>query len=222
MADIYLYADETGNLDYAGQGKNGASTYFGFGTAVFTGNHGDALFGGMNLRAQLSADGLHLPEGFHAVNDKIATKNRVFQLIREQAPRFDSTFLYKAGAYSSVRSKGEMYLYKMAWFLHFKEIAKQVSTPDDTLYVIAGTFGTAARQTAAKVALEDVCNQIDRNIVLCVWKSSSSWGLQVADYGLWALQRELENKTCTWLSPCVQPTLSTQFHPWGRAPRAVE
>lgn len=86
MADIYLYADETGNLDYEGQGKPGASTYFGFGTAVFNGDHGDSLFGGMKLRAQLSGDGLYLPDGFHAVNDKIATKNAVFQLIKEQAP----------------------------------------------------------------------------------------------------------------------------------------
>ena len=38
--DVYLYADETGNLDYGGATKQGASPYFGFGTAVFIGDHG--------------------------------------------------------------------------------------------------------------------------------------------------------------------------------------
>ncbi len=118
--EIYLYADQTGNLDYDGHGKPGASTYFGFGTAVFNGDYGHSLFGGMKLRARLGAEGLYLPEGFHAVNDKMSTKNAVFQLIREQEPRFDTTFLYKSAAHNSVRKRGEMYLYRMAWFLHLK------------------------------------------------------------------------------------------------------
>ncbi|MBT2538680.1 DUF3800 domain-containing protein [Arthrobacter sp. ISL-69] len=220
MAEVFLYADETGNLDYDGEGKSGASTYFGFGTAVFNGDHADALFGGMRLRAEISSSGIYLPEGFHAVNDKIHTKNQVFQLIGDQAPRFDSTFLYKAQAYDSVKRKGQNYLYKMAWFLHLKEVALQVTNRGDTLYVVAGTFGTAARQTAAKMALEDVCRQVNRDIKLCVWKSSSSWGLQVADYGLWAVQRRLEGKSCRWLEPYIQPTLITEFHPWGRRARS--
>lgn len=117
-----------------------------------------------------------------------------------------------------MKKRGEMYLYKMAWFLHLKDVALRVSTPGDTIYVVAATFGTAARQTAAKLALADVCSQIDRKIVLCVWKASSSWGLQVADYGLWALQRRLEGKTCSWLEPCILPTVRTEFRPWGTAP----
>jgi len=57
----------------------------------------------------------------------------------------------------------------------------------------------------------------DRDIVLCIWKSSSSWGLQMADYGLGAVQRVLEGKTCSWYEPCILPTLHTAFPPWGKA-----
>lgn len=210
-----MYADETGNLDYSAGSKEGATKYFGFGTAVFTGDHGSLLYGGLKLRAELEKNGLSLPKGFHAVNDANRTRSDVYRVIKNQAPRFDTTFLLKAKAYPSVRARGQMYLYKMAWFLHFKEIARQVSNPGDTLYVIVGTFGTAARKTEAIAAVRDVCNQVDRTIVLCTWESSSSWGLQVADYGLWAVQRQLEGKKCTWFDPCVKPTLQSFYTPWG-------
>ncbi len=211
-----MYADETGNLDYAPAGKAGASDYFGFGTAVFRENHGEHLFGGLQLRAKLETRGLHLPKGFHAVDDSKQTKNEMFDLIREQAPRFDTTFLAKASAYPSVKQKGELYLYKMAWYLHFKEIALQVSNINDDLYVIVGSIATSGRRAQAKAAIKDVCSQVSRVIYLCNWNSSTSWGLQVADYGLWAVHRSLMGRPCQWFTPCVQPTLQSVFLPWGR------
>lgn len=109
-----------------------------------------------------------------------------------------------------------MYLYQMAWYLHFKEIARQVSEQSDHLYVIVGEFGTAKRREQAKTALQNVCDQVHREITLCVWKSVSSWGLQAADYGLWACQRYIESKRCDWYEPCVKPTLQSFCLPWGR------
>src|SRR5690606_34063444 len=121
VTDVYLYADETGNLDYAGAGKQGASAYFGFGTAVYTGDHGAQLMEGLRLRAQVTGNGVTLKRGFHAVDDSNQTRGEMFGVIGSQAPRFDTTFLRKAGAYPGVRAAGEMRLYKMAWYLHFKE-----------------------------------------------------------------------------------------------------
>ncbi|GAA1174230.1 hypothetical protein GCM10009584_14290 [Ornithinimicrobium humiphilum] len=218
MADVFLYADETGNLDYAGAGKHGASAYFGFGTAVFNGDHGDALMEGLRLRAEVTATGVTLPRGFHAVDDSNATRGQMFELIAEQAPRFDTTFLLKAGAYPRVKAEGEMRLYKLAWYLHFKEIALQVSNRGDRLYVIAGTFGTKQRRSQAEAALHDVCRQVNRDIRLCVWEAATSWGLQVADYGLWAAHRDLRGKHCYWYGKCVEPTLQSRFAPWGVEP----
>lgn len=212
-----MYADETGNLDYSPQGKAGATDYFGFGTAVFPDDHGQHLFGGLQLRASLEAKGLHLPKGFHAINDAKQTKSDMFALICDQAPRFDTTFLYKANAYDYVRARGEMYLYKMAWFLHFKQIATQVCGPEDHLCVIVSTIGTSARRQLAKAALEEVCAQVSRSITLCYWDAATSWGLQVADYGLWAVQRHVTGKKCEWFEPYVKPTLQSRYMPWGQA-----
>lgn len=217
---IYLYADETGNLDYKGSPNpkgGGASTYFGFGTATFdTARHGDDLIEGLHLRASRSKEGISLARGFHAVDDSAKTRNEMFSLIKSQAPRFDTTFLYKANAYPYVKADGPLRLYKMAWFLHLKKIALQVSRPDDELYVVVAEFGTKQIRKAASESVAEVCDQINRNITLCVWTAQSSWGLQVADYGLWAVQRHLEGKKCTWFEPCIKPTLSTLFTPWGR------
>lgn len=218
MGDVYLYADETGNLDYAGAGKLGASAYFGFGTAVFYGDHGSELMEGLELRSAVTASGVNLARGFHAVDDSNVTRGQMYGVIANQAPRIDTTFLRKAGAYSRVKAAGEMRLYKMAWFLHFKEIALQVSKYDDKLYVIAGTFGTRQRRTQAEAALADVCSQVSRDITLCVWEASSSWGLQVADYALWAVHRELLGRPSHWYAKSIQPSMASTFTPWGREP----
>lgn len=219
MADIYLYADETGNLDYGGAGKRGASAYFGFGTVVYEGDHGAALMEGLRLRAEVTGrGGVSLSKGFHAVDDSSQTRDEMFRLVGSQAPRIDTTFLRKSAAYPRVRAAGEMRLYKMAWFLHFKKIAVQVSARQDRLFVIAGTFGTKQRGQQARAALADVCAQVDRDITLCVWDAASSWGLQVADYALWAVHRDLTGRSCRWFAPHVQPTLQSTFTPWGRDP----
>ena len=218
MANIYMYADETGDLDMTG--SQGASTYFGFGTAVFRGDHGDELWQGLTLRAALERKGLRLPKGLHAKNDSHDTRDEVFNLIAKQAPRFDSTFLWKANAYDRVKAQGQLRLYKMAWYLHFKEIVRRVSKPGDTIYVIAATLTTNKKAGNARDALADVCAQmsINRDIVLCNWDAASSWGVQVADYGLWAAQRKLEGRACPWWPTVVQPNMATFFTPWGTAP----
>lgn len=109
-----------------------------------------------------------------------------------------------------------MRLYKLAWYLHLKEIALQVSKPENELFVVVAEFGTKEFRRIAFEAVSEVCQQIDRNITLCVWTAQSSWGLQVADYGLWAVQRYLEGRKFTWFEPCIKPTLATVFTPWGQ------
>ncbi len=218
MAVIYLYADETGNLDYSAFGKPTESGYFGFGTAMFKDDHGDSIWKGVELRTRLAASGLQVTGGFHAIKDSIATRNEMFETIRDLGPRFDTTFLYKPNAYDYVKARGQMHLYKMAWYLHIKEVAVRVSNRNDNLVIIAGSFGTKERAKQAHEAIKDVCNQIDRSVTLCIWDASTSWGLQVADYALWSVHRELVGKGGQWFADCVKPTLYSTFRPWGRAP----
>ena len=157
-------------------------------------------------------------KGLHAKNDSPATRNEVFELVRTQAPRLDTTFLFKRNALDRVRQAGQIRLYKLAWYLHFKEVARWVTRPGDTLYVIIGSLQTNNKRDAIRNALEDVCRQVEgRTIVPRIWDAQTSWGIQVADYALWAVQRVLEGRACPWYEPCVRPSLRTTFFPWGRA-----
>jgi len=217
VAEVFMYADETGNLDY--DVANGGSKYFGIGTATYTTNHDEAMAQGCRLRLIHAQKGVELPKGYHAKNDRPQTRADVYKVIKSQAPRFDFTFLAKAKAFESVRAKGEAYLYELAWYLHFKEVAKRCTTEGDTLYVIVATLGTAARKKAFRQAIARVCDDHApplRNVVVCHWEAATSWGLQVADYGLWAVQRQLERDDRTYLWAVV-PTLKSKFLPWGRA-----
>jgi hypothetical protein len=218
VAVIYLYADETGNLDYNAFGTPTESGYFGFGTTMFRDDHGDVLWKGHELRTRLAAAGLQVTGGFHAIKDTIATRNEMFETIKELAPRIDTTFLYKPNAYDYVKARGQMHLYKMAWYLHIKEVAIRVSNPSDKLVIVAGSFGTKERAKQAHEAIQDVCGQISRSVTLCIWDASTSWGLQIADYALWSVHRHLVGKGGTWFTECIQPSLSTMFFPWRKAP----
>lgn len=219
MADVFVYADETGNLDYEIDGKVGATPYFGFGTAMFRGAHGNALWEGLQLRAKLEhGDGINpqsMPRGFHALHDSNRTRAQMFSVVKGQRPQVHATLLLKSNARSHVKAAGGMRLYKMAWYLHFKYLAEYVIAPGDTAYVVVATFGTKARQKQATAALRDVCSQTRLQYVLCTWDSATSWGLQVADYCLWSIQRRAELKSGTWWDDYVSTNTCSVFFPWG-------
>ncbi|GAA1010444.1 hypothetical protein Aple_028770 [Acrocarpospora pleiomorpha] len=161
MAEIYMYADETGNMDLTR--TPGASLYFGFGTAVFVGEHGKEIWEGLRLRCDLERRGVNLPRGLHAKDDSHATREEVFDLI--------------------------------------------------------ATLTTNRRLMDAREALADVCRELaaDRDVVLCIWDAQSAWGIQVADYGLWGVQRILEGRQCKWFETHIQPNLASLLTPWGTA-----
>lgn len=215
--DVFVYADETGNLDYDGAGKDGASDYFGFGTAIFEGNHSLEMWDGHVLRSTLAGRGFDMSQGFHAKNDRWDIRNPMFALLADQEPRIDTTFLLKSGAYDYVRARGEMYLYKLAWYFHLKYLCEAVLEPNAHLYVVIGTVSTRARRTAAEAAVRDVVEQMSQDITLCVWPASTSWGLQVADYALWAVHRALRGDPLKNYDETVKPLVKSVFKPWGRA-----
>ncbi|MGL5817764.1 MAG: DUF3800 domain-containing protein [Phycicoccus sp.] len=214
MSRVFMYADETGDLGY-----DSAAAYFGLGTATFAGDHPKELWQGLDLRVRLEQRGVRLQRGLHAKNDSASTRGQMFDVIADQPFRFDSTLLLKANAYPRVRAEGPVRLYQMALYLHVKEIVLQVSRPGDEVFFIAGHLQTNAKRDAIYEAVRRVCAQLsdDREMVPCVWDAPSSWGIQVADYCLWSVQRALLGKPNPWHARCVEPKVASTFLPWGRA-----
>jgi hypothetical protein len=216
VTDHYLYVDETGTLDFDAQP---GAQYFGVGTAHYPGDHRDAIWAGHQLRVNLEAKGVALPRGLHAVHDSHGTRAEMYATIAPQGPRLDATMLAKANAYSHVKAAGKVRLYKMAFWIHLKSVIKQVSASGDRVFIIAGNMQTTSKRDAIRHAIEDVCHQMgrDRTLVPCIWEAPSSWGIQVIDYALWAVQRELEGKTVPPYAAPIAPLQRPPFCPWGRA-----
>jgi hypothetical protein len=96
-----------------------------------------------------------------------------------------------------------------------------VSQPEDTVYVVIGSLQTSNKREAIRSVVENVCatHAGDRTVVPCIWDAPSAWGIQVADYGLWAVQRIVEGRKCSWFEPSIQPTLASERRPWGSGPQ---
>jgi hypothetical protein len=212
MADIYVFADETGDLGY---NSEKGSKYFGFGTASYTSGSSPNFTDAFKLRCGLEASGISIKEGFHATNDRWAIRNEIFNLIAMEPPRFDFTFLNKENAFPQVKAKGDLHLYGLAWGMHFRTIAQQVASAEDVIYCIMGDIQTKAKKREIEIVVKQIAEQVpDRKIVPIIWNSKSSWGLQVADYGLWEAQRKLNNEKTEWWERCVAPNHESFFLPW--------
>lgn len=213
MRDIHIFADETGDLGY---NLISGSQYFGFGTVALDAPPPQSLWSSFQLRCELEARGFPLKDGFHARNDRYQVKAEVFNLISQCQPIFDFTFFNKANALDHVRAKGDIGLYKLAWYLHFKFLAARYESQDVRLIIIVADIQTKARKSSIRSALQDVTDQFPQlNARLLVWNSSTSWGLQMVDYGTWSAQRILSGRNCEFWEAHIKPVTMSFFKPWG-------
>lgn len=212
MSDIYVYMDETGSCDYTPD----SGPRFVVGSATYVGDHKDGMWSGFAARTRVERAGVDLRHGFHATQDSNKTRGEFFKLIEQHPPRFDATFFTKERAFATVRSRGKPYLYKLALYQHLKHLIPLISSPGDDIYVIAGTIDLSSMKSAARNALADVCQQLarDRTITPCLWEARTSWGIQVADYCLWALQRHLDRRECKWYDDVVEAIQASCYGPW--------
>lgn len=116
-----------------------------------------------------------------------------------------SDFLLKENAYDYVKTRGPLRLYKLALFYLCNEVVQfLISHYQGNLHIhlVVATINITNRQENVLNAIEDISKQLggenisdssgqgrNVNITPNFWESESSAGLQIADYGLWAIQR---------------------------------
>src|SRR6267154_1718997 len=188
MARVYVFADESGNFDFSL--KDGASKYFLLGTLALDPQAGEAL---LRLRRDLAWAGIGLESTFHASEDEQAVRDAVFRMLQETPFRFDATLLEKRKTKPELQRNPERF-YKMAWYLHFKYVCRQLVGPTDELMVIAASLWTKSRRKALRAAISDVVAQSSHCKAWKVawWPSESDPCLQITDYCAWAVQRKHE------------------------------
>jgi hypothetical protein len=187
VGECYVFADEAGNFDFSN--GQGATRYFVLTTLMA--DHcevGDAL---LALRRDLGWRGLHLDRVFHATEDPQAIRDEVFAVLAAHDFWIDATILEKRKAQEHLRDEAS--LYKMAWYLHFKFLARKMSR-SDRLFVMASSLGTKKGRGALHTAVDDVVRQLSpcSSHRVAFWPADSDPCLQAADYCTWAIQRKWE------------------------------
>jgi hypothetical protein len=208
VPDRYVFADEAGNFDFSR--RQGASRYFILCTV--TSDHcevGDAL---LALRRDLGWRGLHLDRVFHATEDPQAIRDEVFTLLSGMDFWVDATILEKCKAQAHLRNEEQ--LYKMAWYLHFKHLARRMAS-SDRLFVAASSLGTKKARHALHTAVDEVVLQLSpcQSHRVAFWPADSDPCLQVADYCTWAIQRKWE-KVDPRSHALIAPKIRTEFDVW--------
>ena len=190
MARVYIFGDESGNLDF--RRATGASKYFIIGTVTLHGcTIGDDL---LELKRRLHWDGHAVRDYFHAVDDKQAVRDEAFALLGQHDFRVDATILEKSKAVPGL-AQDDVQFYKQAWHFHLKHLVPRVAEAGDEVFLVAASFGTNARKTAAKIAFQDVVAQVahTQTCKTAFWPAATDPCLQVADYCCWAIQRKWES-----------------------------
>ncbi|KAA8821013.1 DUF3800 domain-containing protein [Bifidobacterium vespertilionis] len=91
-----------------------------------------------------------------------------------------------------------------------------------TVHLVVAKINLSSREKAVRDAVRDVCAQFDGGLVRVrphIWDSESNAGLQVVDYGLWAIQRHVLSggMRSGHFNRFVEPKLGAPvWFPWGR------
>lgn len=193
MAKKYLFADESGDLQFVRNGK--ASTYFAVGTLCADEDQIWVLRTRlMRLRDELAWKAQGLDSCFHASPDAQAVRDEVFAALVELDFRFDITLLEKSKAQPSIRPDDPTF-YKYAWYYHLQYTAPRLFQADDSVQVVAAELGQKKKRKAFRNAVEEVMSQClpyRTKRVLAFWRDDSDFGLQAADYCTWAVTRKWE------------------------------
>lgn len=194
MARIYIFSDESGNLDFSR--GSGATRYFAVGTLAMSDEQPSLLRAALlSLRQDLAWRGHGLDSSFHATTDRQAVRDEVFQLLNRHEFRADVTLLEKSKAQPEVRTDPPTF-YRYAMYYHLKHLIPKVTEPGDSLMMVASELGTKKLRASYRDALEEVVEQCAAGMPhrVAFWPTHSDPCLQASDYVLWAVTRKWERR----------------------------
>jgi hypothetical protein len=193
MARLYLFSDESGNLDFSG--RDGATRYFAVGTISIDDAQLAVLRSKLTvLRYNLAWANHGLDSYFHATENDPRTRHEVFDALTDVSFSVDITLLEKVKAPPETR-RDEAAFYGHAWYHHLKRLAPRDLEAGDEFMVVAAELGTRRTRKAFRDAIESVMTQVVPYRVkrtLAFWPCSSDFALQAVDYCLWAVVRKWE------------------------------
>lgn len=195
MALVHLFVDESGNLDF--ERKRGATKYFVLGSIVLEDcSVGNTL---LELRRELAIEGLDFTREFHATDDSPMVRHRVFKALMHHDFRVDATIFEKSKVAWSLQGDIDQF-YMETWRIHARNVAPQVVTENDDMFVAVSQFQLKAKRKQIHRAIDEVCSEIVhcRAFRTAFWPASIDPCLQIADYCSWAIFRKWEHGDDTY------------------------
>lgn len=183
---VYLFFDESGNLDFSPNG----SRYFCFGVLTLR-DPGPLSAALTRLRYELLAEGLEL-EYFHAAEDRQAVRDRVFAVLDEVGGfELDLMVADKRTMPPALRDPFEFYC--RHGYAIVEAALTRVRHLDETVVVITDTLPLQRERKALEKAFRmAIRNSMgNRGFQVLHHASASHAGLQAVDYCTWAMQRKL-------------------------------
>jgi len=188
LRHLYLFLDEAGNLDFSPNGTR----YFMLGS-VTKERPFRAYQDLTELKYDLIEEGIGL-EYFHAAEDKQATRNRVFEIIRRYLAgvRLDAILVEKCKTPPALRVEEHFYAHILGQLLQSVLAQHQLADFADVIVFtdrIPVQRKRSAVEKAVKLTLASLLPAGTRYRVLH-HDSKSNFDLQIADYCTWAVYRK--------------------------------
>jgi hypothetical protein len=205
VARVVVYTDESGDLVFSQKG----SRYFVIGSVVLPDHFiGDAL---LQLRRELAWQGVELRKEFHATDDPVPVRRRVFEIIAGHNFRADFTVLEKRKAQPQLRTSDTRF-YHYAWYYHMRFLLREIASRNDEVLIVAAAIGTKDRYRAFRGGIDDVLRQTSPTpyVRASFWPSAVDPCLQVADYCCWAVFRKWEANDAKWYV-YIQEKVKSEF-----------
>jgi hypothetical protein len=183
---VYLFFDESGNLDFSGNG----SRWFCFGALTLR-DPGPLTAAFTRLRYGFLEQGLEL-EHFHAAEDRQAVRNQVFGALAAVGGfEFDVLMAEKSLTPAELRDPFEFYAH--LGYVLVDSVLDRYRDVDEPVVVITDSLPLQRKSKALAKAFRGAIKDSlgDRPFCIAHHNSATHAGLQAVDYCTWAVQRRL-------------------------------
>lgn len=183
---VFLFFDESGNLDFSPNG----SRHFCFGVLTLR-DPGPLTAALTRLRYSLMEEGLEL-EYFHAAEDRQAVRDRVFATLAEVGGlELDLLIADKRELHPVLRDPFEFYWHH--GYAIMEAALARVRHLDEHIVVVTDTLPIQRERKALEKAFRTAIRRLlgDRQFSVVHHASAAHAGLQAVDYCTWAVQRKL-------------------------------
>ncbi len=205
--DVYLFLDESGNLDFSSSG-----TRFFVLTCV-------TMTRPFKINAQLEEykyDCLEWgmgQEGFHCAEDNAHVRSKVFGIIAANLDEIlvDSLIVEKSKTGPALRDDSRFYPEMLGYLLRY--VLEKLPDQVDEVTIITDTIPLQRKRQAVEKAIKKTLSKMlptGPRYRILHHGSRSHYGLQVADYCSWAIYRRWEAKDSRWFM-LIRPAVRSQF-----------